>query len=106
VEVDWQEEAFHERVEGWNIAAMTEEDVESAERLLMALANEMTQLEAECPADKVEQLAARFEEPLGRILEDTAKRVRICDKLKRWWDSNSQKRRKVVGRQIWNETNL
>jgi hypothetical protein len=33
VEEDNQEEADHERVGGWNLAAMTEEDAEAAEKL-------------------------------------------------------------------------
>jgi len=31
--VDRQEEADHERVVGWNLAAITEKDVEAAEKL-------------------------------------------------------------------------
>jgi len=40
VEVGRQEEAGHERVVGWNIAAMTEEDGKAAEKLLMELPKE------------------------------------------------------------------
>jgi hypothetical protein len=47
VEVDRQEEAGHERVVGWNIAAMTEEDAKAAEKLWMELAKERAQLDAE-----------------------------------------------------------
>jgi hypothetical protein len=39
-EVDSQEEAGHERVVGWNIAAITEEDVKAAETLWKELAKE------------------------------------------------------------------
>jgi hypothetical protein len=35
VEVDRQEEAGHERVVGWNIASLTDEDVKAAEKLWM-----------------------------------------------------------------------
>jgi len=32
VEADWQEEADHERVVGWNLASTTEKDFEAAEK--------------------------------------------------------------------------
>jgi len=48
VGVDRQEEADHERVVGWNLAAMTDEDAEAAEKLWMELAKERIQLDAEC----------------------------------------------------------
>jgi hypothetical protein len=35
VDVETQEEADHERVVGWNLAAMAEEDEEAAKKLLM-----------------------------------------------------------------------
>jgi hypothetical protein len=40
VEVARQEEVGHERVVGWNLAAMTEEDAKAAEKLRMELAKE------------------------------------------------------------------
>jgi hypothetical protein len=55
VGVDRQEEGDHERVVGWNLAAMTEEDAKAAVKLWMELAKERTQLDAECTEDKVEQ---------------------------------------------------
>jgi len=58
VDVERQEEAGHERVVGWNIAAMTEEDAKAAEKLWMELAKERAHLDAECTADEVEQEAA------------------------------------------------
>jgi len=43
VGLDKQEEADHGMVVGWNLASMTEEDVEAAEKLCMELAKERTQ---------------------------------------------------------------
>jgi hypothetical protein len=51
VEVYRQEEAGHEWVVGWNIAAMTEEDAKAVEKLWMELAKERAHLDAECTAD-------------------------------------------------------
>jgi len=57
VDVDTQEEADHERVVGWNLAAMTEEDKEAAKKLWMASAKESAHLDAACTEDNVEQEA-------------------------------------------------
>ena len=43
VAADRQEEADHERVVGWNLAAMTEKDVEAAEKLWREFARERAQ---------------------------------------------------------------
>jgi len=99
VEVDRQEEAGHERVVGWNIAAMTEEDAKAAEKLWMELAKERAHLDAECTADEVEQEAAWCQEAMGNILDATAKNIRICAKSKRWWNADIRERRKAVGRE-------
>jgi len=54
VEADRLEEADHERVVGWNLAAMTQKDLETAEKLWMDLAKETAHLDAECTEDEVE----------------------------------------------------
>jgi len=99
VEVDRQEEAGHERVVGWNLAAMTEEDAKAAEKLWMELAKERAHLDAECTADEVEQEAAWSQEAMGNVLDATAKKIRICAKSKRWWNADIRERRKAVGRE-------
>jgi len=53
-----QEEMDHEKVVGWNLGAMAEEDVEAMQKLCMEPANERAHLDAECTADVVEQEAA------------------------------------------------
>ena len=98
VEVDIQEEAGHERVVGWNLAAMTEEDAMGAEKLWMELAKERAHLDAECTADKVEQEATWCQETMGNVLDATAKMIRICAESKRWWNTDIREKRMVVGR--------
>jgi ribosomal protein L10 len=49
-----QEEVDHERVAGYNLAAMTEEDAGAAEKLWMEFVKETAQLNAQCTEDKVE----------------------------------------------------
>jgi len=88
VGVDRQEEADHERVVGWNLAAMMEEDGEAAEKLWMELAKERTQLDAECTEVEVEQEAAWCQETMSSVLDATAKKIRICARSKRWWDAD------------------
>jgi hypothetical protein len=106
VEVDRQKEAGHERVAGWNIAAMTEEDAKAAEKLWMELAKERAHLDAECTADEVEQEATQSQEAMGKVLDGTAKKIRIRAKSKRWWNANIRARRKAVGREKRRRRNL
>ena len=88
VVVDRQEEVNHVRLVGWNLAAMTEKDAEAAEKLLMELAKERAQLDAEWTEDEVEQEAAWCQEPISSILDATAKKIRICARSKRWWNTD------------------
>jgi len=99
VGVDRQEEADHERVVGWNLAAMMEEDVEVAEKLWMELAKERIQLDAECTEDEVEQEAAWCHEAMSSVLDATAKKIRICAMSKWWWNADIEERRGMVGRE-------
>jgi hypothetical protein len=99
VEVDRQEEAGHERTEGWNIAALTEEDAKAAEKLWMELAKERAHLDAKCTADEVEQEAAWGQEAMGNVPDATAKKIRIGAKSNRWWNADIRQGRKAVGRE-------
>ena len=106
VEVERQEEAGHERVLGWNLAAMTEEDAKAAKKRWMELATQRAHLDAECTADEVEQEPAWCQEALGIILDATAKTIRICAKSKRWWNANIRERMMAVGREKRSRRNL
>jgi hypothetical protein len=75
VEADGQEEPDHERVVGWNLAGMTEEDLEAAEELLRELAKERAYMGAECTADEVEHEAVWCQEAMSRVLNATAKKI-------------------------------
>ena len=99
VGVDRQEEADHERVVGWNLAAMTEKDVEAAEKLWAELAKERAQLDAECTVDEVEQEAAWCQEAMSSVLDATATKIRICARSNRWLNANIKERRRTVGRE-------
>jgi len=97
VEVDRHEEADHERVAGWNLGAMMEQNLEAAEKLWMELAKERAHLSAECTEDKVEQEAAWCQEAMSSLLNTTLKKLRICAKSKRWWNADIRERRKAIG---------
>jgi len=99
VESDREEEANHERVLGGNLAAMTEEDVEAAEKILAELARWRAHLGAEWTEDEVEQEAAWSQEAMSSILNATAKKIRICAKSKQWWNADIKERRNAVGRE-------
>jgi len=96
VGVDRQEEADHERVVGWNLAAMMEEDTEAPEKLWMEPAKERIQLDAECTEDEVEQEAAWCQQAISSILNATPKKIRICASL---WNAEIEERRRTVGRE-------
>jgi len=99
VGVDRQEEAHHERVVGWNLAALTEKDAEAAEKLWMELAKKRAQLDAECTEDEVEREAALCQEAMRSVLDATAKRIRICARSKSWWNADIKERGWTVGRE-------
>ena len=96
VEADRQKEADHEKVVGWNSAAMTDKDLEPAEKLWMDLAKERAHLDAECTEDEVEQEAAWCQEAMSSVLDTTAKKIRICARSKRWWNADIKERRRMV----------
>ena len=83
----------------WKIAAMTEEDAKAAEKLWTELVTEGAHLDAGCMADEVEREAAWCQEPTGNVLDTTAKKIRICARSKRWWNTDIKKRRQAVGRE-------
>jgi len=99
VGVDRQEEADHERVVGWNSAAMTEEDAEAAEKLWMELVKERNQPDAECTEDEVAQEAAWCQEAMSSVLDTMAEKIRICARSQRWWNADIKERRRMVGRE-------
>ena len=98
VQVDRQGEAGQERVAGWNSAAMTEEDAKAAEKLWMELPKDRAHLDADCTAEKVEQEAAWCQEAMGNVLDATARKIKICVKLKRWWNADIGERWNAVGK--------
>jgi hypothetical protein len=65
----------------------------------MELAKERAHLDAECTADEVEQEATWCQEAMINVLDDTAKKIRICAKSNRWWNADMRERWKVVGRE-------
>ena len=81
------------------MAVMTEEDPEAAEEIWAEPAKERAHVDAECTKDEGEQEAACCQEAMNSILNATAKKIRICAILKRWWLTDITERRKVVGRE-------
>jgi len=97
VDPDGQEEADHRRVVVRSSAAMMEKDLEAAEKLWMELVKERADLDGECTEDEVEQEAACIQEAMSSFLNATAKKIRICTKLKRWWNADLKERRNAFG---------
>jgi hypothetical protein len=60
----------------------------------MELAKERAHLDAECTVDEVEQEAAWCQEATSSVLDATPKIIRICARLKSWWNANIKERRR------------
>jgi hypothetical protein len=77
---------------------MRKEDTEAAQKLSVELDKERAHLDAECTEDEVEQEAAQCQEAMQRVLNATAKKIRICTNSKRWRNADILDGRKAVGR--------
>jgi len=66
------------QVMGWNLAAMSQEDQEAAEKLWKELERERAQLGEECMGDDVERKAEWCQSTLSKVLDAKAKKIRIC----------------------------
>jgi hypothetical protein len=78
---------------------MTEEDAKAAEKLWRELAKDRAHLDAECTADEVEREAAWCQEAMGKVLDATAKKTRICPRSKSWWNADIRRRWQAVRRE-------
>jgi hypothetical protein len=97
VEEDRKKDADQEMAVGWNVAAMTEEDSEAAEKVWTELAKKRTHQDAECTSGEVEQEATWWQEVMGSVLDATVKKISIYARSKMWWNADIQKRRQAVG---------
>ena len=97
VDMEEQEEAGGTQVIGWNLAAMSQEDKKPAEKLWRELARGRVYLEMESIGDDLESAAKWGQEVLGKVLDATAKKIRICTRSKRWWNGAIKERRRRLG---------
>ena len=97
--VDTQEEADDVQVIGWDLAAMSKEDEEPAEKLWRELERERACLGKECTGDNVEREAVWCQEALSKVLDAKAKKIGICPRSKRWWHSEIKERRSALRRE-------
>lgn len=99
VDRDTREEADHKWVVGWNLMAMKEEDEEAPKMLWMQLAKESAHLDLVWTEDVVEQETAWCEQTLSKVLDITAKKIRIYAMSKRGWNGDIQASRKTQGQE-------
>jgi hypothetical protein len=97
--IDKQEEANHVQLIGWNLAAMSKLDEKAAQKLWKELEGQRARLDEECTGDDVEREAEWCQETLSKVLDDKAKKIRICARSKRWWNSEITERRSP----LWGE---
>jgi len=98
VNIDKQEEVDHVQVIGWNLAAMSKDDKDAAEKLWNELERDTAHLGEECTGDDVEREAEWCQAKLSKVLDAKAKKIRICAGWKRWWNGKIKERRSALGR--------
>jgi macrodomain Ter protein organizer (MatP/YcbG family) len=97
--VDEQEEADHMQVIGWNLAAVSKEDEEAADKLRRELEIERAHLGEECTGDNVDRAAEWCQDALSQVLDAKAKKIGICARSKRWWNGEIKETRSALGRE-------
>ena len=82
----------------WNLASLSKEEKEAAENPWRELERERAQLGKKCMGDNVEREAESCQETLSKVLDAKAKKIRICTRSKRWWNSEIKESRSALGR--------
>jgi hypothetical protein len=77
------EEADPKQVIAWNMAVMSKEDEEAAEKLAKSLDGQRAHRMEVCTGGDVEQQAERGHNTLSQVLDGKAKKIRICALSKR-----------------------
>ena len=94
--VETQEEADQVQVIGWNLAAMSKEDKEVAEKLWKELEGERAHLDEKCIGVNVEREAEWCLEALSNVLNGKAKKIRIRTQSTRWLNGEIKERRSAL----------
>jgi hypothetical protein len=96
--METQEEAGGTQVVWWNLAAMSQEDKEQAEKQWKERKRGRAYQGVRSTGDDVESEAKWCQESLGKVLDASAKKIRICARLKRWWNGEIKERRSQLER--------
>jgi len=99
VDMEKQVQAEGTQVVGWNLAAMSQEDEEQAEKCWKERARGRAYLGEKSTGDEVESKAEWCQEALSKVLDPTAKKIRICARSKRWWNGEITEKRSQLGRE-------
>jgi hypothetical protein len=78
---------------------MSKVDEEAAEKVCRELQTERAHLDKQCTRDDVEQTVQCCQETVSKVQDSQAKKLRICARLKSWWNSNIKQRRSELGRE-------
>jgi len=99
VDMEKQGEAGGKQVVGWNLAAMSQEDKEQAEKLWKERGRGRAYLGVESTGHNVESETEWCQEVMGKVLDASAKKIRICARSKRWWNGEIKEMRSQLGRE-------
>jgi len=86
-------------VVGWNLAAMSQKDMEVAEELCRKSAKERAHLRAESTGDEVKSDPEWCQEALSKVLDTPAEQITISAHSKRWWNGEILEKRSQLGRE-------
>jgi hypothetical protein len=82
----------------WDITSMTNDEKDGARLLWLQIGENRPTLTNMSFCEVIESEAIWIQETLTYILNQKARRVRICARSKRWWNETIEAKRKAVGR--------
>jgi endonuclease/exonuclease/phosphatase family metal-dependent hydrolase len=101
VQMYMQEEGGGTQVIGWNLAAMSQDDKEHAEKLGRKRARGRAYQGMESTGVDDGNDTEWCQEALGKVLDASAKKIRICARSKSWWNGEIRERRSQLRRDKW-----
>jgi hypothetical protein len=100
IEIEWGFQSSKEtsqKFTGWNIDGMQEEDLKQAKEWWKRWSGERRTLSDESTIEELEEEATVIRETLTEVLNQKAKKTRICARSKRWWNQDIAETRRILG---------
>jgi hypothetical protein len=85
------------KITGWDIDKMEEEDLKEAKELWGRLMGDREILSEVSAIPELEEEAIAIRESLTDVLNQKAKKLRVCARSKRWWSQTIMEKRRILG---------